>query len=489
MENAEYILKALIENLQEGIHIVDNEGKTIYYNNSMGEVEGLKPSEVLGKKVNEYLKGVEDNSSTLMNVLKNKKKIMDVVQRYKGKNNKSITTINTTIPVIKEGKVIGAVEISKDMTVLRELNEKVCMLQDPNPRYSKNFSFSDISGNTEGIKKAIEKAKKASKTSASVLIYGETGCGKEIFAQSIHYGGIRKDKPFIAINCAAIPHLLLEGMLFGTVKGSFTGAENKKGLFEEATGGTILLDEVNSMEPSLQSKLLRVLQDGYIRPVGSSKLVDIDVRIIASLNDEPEKLMEEGKLRKDFYYRLSVIRINIPPLRERKEDINILIESFISYYNKILNKEIKYIDNEVLESFLSYQWPGNIRELKNVIESAMILSDNESILTKEYFDYRIMKIHDLEKIKLQEVMESEKEIKSKEMENVIELKKEKNDCIKDALKYMSLEVYLDNVEKQFIVDALNENNYNISEASRALKMSRQNIQHKMKKYGLEKNKK
>ena len=319
--NAENILGCLLENLEEGIHVIDCEGRTIYYNSVMGKVEGVEPIEVIGKKVNEYLEDVKDDESTLMNVLKSGEKIVDLIQHYGNGYKKKVTTINTTIPVTLENKVTAVIEIAKDMTQLKELTENICKLQNLDKKLNTHYIFSDIYGENPVMKNIIEKAQKASMSSSSVLLYAETGSGKEVFSQSIHYCGIRKDKPFIPINCAAIPALLLEGMLFGTEKGSFTGAENKKGLFEEANHGTILLDEVNSLEPYLQSKLLRVLQDGYIRPIGSTKSIYIDVRIIATLNEEPQKLIESGKLRKDFYYRLSVLRIDIPPLRERKEDI------------------------------------------------------------------------------------------------------------------------------------------------------------------------
>jgi arginine utilization regulatory protein len=289
-----------------------------------------------------------------------------------------------------------------------------------------------------------------------VLIYAETGSGKEVISQSIHYSGVRKDRPFIPINCAAIPAALLEGMLFGTEKGSFTGAENKKGLFEEANHGTILLDEVNSMEPYLQSKLLRVLQDGYIRPIGSNKIIDIDVRIIATLNEDPEKLIESGKLRKDFYYRLSVIRINIPPLRERKEDIPILVENFIENYNRILGKNIQGIDDSVMKRFSEYSWPGNIRELKNVIESAINMSDNNDILTHRHFDVKPLS----------------------------EVYREVNNFNIDENGNLDLEKYMENIEKEIIEKALIKNKYNITKTSKQLNISRQNLQYKIKKYNM-----
>ena len=249
--NAERILGCLLENLDEGIQVIDCDGKTIYYNSAMGKVEGVELNEVIGKKVNEYLEDVKDDESTLMNVLKSGEKIVDLIQHYGNGYKKKVTTINTTLPVTLDNKVIAVIEIAKDMTQLKELTENICKLQNLDKKLNRHYTFSDIYSYNPIMKSIIEKAKKASMSSSSVLLYAETGSGKEVFSQSIHYCGLRKDKPFIPINCAAIPALLLEGMLFGTEKGGFTGAENKKGLFEEANHGTILLDEVNSLEPYL----------------------------------------------------------------------------------------------------------------------------------------------------------------------------------------------------------------------------------------------
>ena len=443
----------MIENLEEGIHIVDSDGNTIYYNNTMTGIEGLKLQDVIGKKVTEYLKGVEGESSTLMNALKRNKKYTDIIQQYSSKTGKKIVTINTTIPINCNGQVIAAVEISKDLTRLKELNEKICKLQPLVSTHNAYYSFSDITGNSVCLKKAVNIAVKASLSNSPVLIYGETGCGKELFAQSIYSEGIRKNKPFITINCAAIPGALLEGMLFGTIKGSFTGAENKKGLFEEANGGTIMLDEINSMEPALQSKLLRALQDGYIRPLGSNKTIDVNVRIIATLNEDPDTLIKQGRLRKDFYYRLSVMKIDIPPLRERKDDIPELCKEFLNYYNKMLGKNVHEIEPCVMDCFGEYDWPGNVRELKNVIESAMNLCDDSSMLTKEYFDPKI-------------------------------IKKNKKNLKPFDFKAQSLDEYISTVEKNIIENKLKENGYNITKTSKSLKISRQDLQYKIKKYNL-----
>lgn len=450
--NAEKILEALLENLEEGIQVVDGEGRTIYYNKAMGKVEGVELSEVLGKKVSEYLEDVKEDESTLMNVLKSGKKIAGLIQHYGNGYKKKVTTINTTVPVTVDDKVIAVIEIAKDMTQLKELTESLFKLQNLDKKVDRHYTFNDIYGDNSMMKVAIEKAKKASMSSSSVLLYAETGSGKEVFSQSIHYGGIRKDKPFIPINCAAIPALLLEGMLFGTEKGGFTGAENKKGLFEEANHGTILLDEVNSLEPYLQSKLLRVLQEGYIRPIGGTKNIDIDVRIIATLNEEPEKLIESGKLRKDFYYRLCVLRINIPPLRERKDDIPIFVEKLIEKYNKILGKNIRGIDEAVMNKLQLYNWPGNIRELTNVIESAINMGDNNSILTEKHFDFRIG---------------------NEKPSSIVDIVP-KDDGTFD------LEEYVCDVEKTIIEKTLKKNKYNVSKTARELGLSRQKLQYKIK---------
>ncbi|WP_342590186.1 sigma-54 interaction domain-containing protein [Clostridium muellerianum] len=451
------ILECLLENLDEGIQVVDSTGKTIYYNQVMSKVEGINPSEVLGKRVNEYLCDVKEDTSTLMRVLKNGKKIVDLIQQYSNEYKKKVTTINTTVPVECNGKNIAAIEISKDMTRLKELTECIYKLQKNDVKVKKSFTFRDIITCSVKMKEVVEKAKRSSLSNSSVLIYAETGAGKEVMAQSIHYGGIRNNKPFIPINCAAIPAALLEGMLFGTTKGSFTGAENRKGLFEEANHGTILLDEINSMEPYLQSKLLRVLQDGYIRPIGSNKTIDIDVRIIATLNEEPEELIKAGKLRKDFYYRLSVIKLRIPPLRERKEDIPILANKFLKEYNDIMGKNIEKIHEDLMERFLKYSWPGNIRELKNVIESAVNMADDSSILNCNNFESKIF---------------------NKSISGLYE------SFSIDNCEKIDLEKYIGSIEKNVIEKVLKKNNYNVSKTSRQLNISRQNLQYKLKKHNI-----
>ena len=269
---------------------------------------------------------------------------------------------------------MAAIEVAKDITDIRRMSDTLLELQKEKttpPEQRKNtikrYTFDDIHGKNEDFQIALNRARKAAETDASVFIYGETGTGKELFAQSIHYGGKRHNKPFLAQNCAAIPESLLEGLLFGTSKGSFTGAVDREGLFEQANGGTLLLDEISAMPYDLQSKLLRVLQESYIRRVGGMKDIPINVRIIATVNEPPEDLIAQGKLRSDLYYRLNVVNLQIPALRERLDDVQVLAESFLEKFNKRYNKEMWMISDGALKKLKSHDYPGNVRELQNIM--------------------------------------------------------------------------------------------------------------------------
>lgn len=245
----------------------------------------------------------------------------------------------------------------------------------------RHYTFDSIIGSNASFLHTIARAKMASKNSAPVLIQGETGTGKELIAQSIHYGGERQKEPFLAQNCAALPYGLVEGILFGTREGGFTGAIDRKGIFEQANYGTLLLDEINALPYDLQGRLLRVLQEDYVRPVGGTYDIPVDVRIIATLNEEPEYLIRKGRLRKDLFYRLNVIPIRVPPLRERKEDILPLAEAFIKKYNDKYHKAVKGISKDGLQDLMEYDYPGNIRELENLIMSAISMSEETDVLT------------------------------------------------------------------------------------------------------------
>jgi transcriptional regulator with PAS, ATPase and Fis domain len=249
------------------------------------------------------------------------------------------------------------------------------------------YNFDDIIGNSESIQRTKTVARYVSQGISSVLIFGETGTGKELFAQAIHNASLRSDKPFIAINCGAVPPSLIEGNLFGYVEGSFTGAKKggSAGIFESANGGTVFLDEISEMEWDLQARLLRVLQEQEVTRLGSSKPIRVNVRIISSTNRNLKRLVEEKKFREDLFYRLNVVELKVPPLKERHDDIQPLTRCFLEKYNRILGRMVEDISAEVLDIFCRHEWPGNVRELQNCIESALnIIEPHEHILQKRH---------------------------------------------------------------------------------------------------------
>lgn len=304
----------------------------------------------------------------------------------------------------------------------------------------KMYSFEDILGVSEEIKKVKEFARRACKTSSSVFIYGETGTGKEMMAQAIHNESDRSKKPFIAQNCAAIPENMLESIFFGVKKGSFTGAAEAEGILEAADGGTLYLDELNLMELSFQGKLLRVIQEGELRRIGENRTRKIDVRIIASVSEEPEVLIRSNRLRKDLFYRLNVIRIDIPALNDRKEDIPVLVESFIKKHNRKALTDIDGIDDKALELVMKKYYEGNVRELEHLIEGAIILKRKG-----------ILEVEDLN------------------------MKRNFHMPLRDKLRA---------AEEKYIREALIICGYNISKASNFLDIPRQTLQYKMNKYNI-----
>lgn len=310
----------------------------------------------------------------------------------------------------------------------------------------KHAAFETIVTNDTRFKQTKELAQKVAPTDANVLIYGETGTGKELFVQAIHEASKRKNKPFIAQNCAALPESLLESLLFGTTKGSYTGAIERAGLFELVDGGTLFLDELNSMPLDLQAKMLRVLEDGVIRRIGDNKTRKVDVRVITAMNQPPEICLRENKIRTDLYYRLNVFSLYIPPLRERTEDVLLLASYFLKEYNKSYKKGVLQIDEEAKDRLQAYQWPGNVRELKHTIEHAVIIAEGNT-LTANCLPRTFRK------------------------EN---LPKKKS--------ILPLREALHQTEKELIDQALIETEGNILQAAKMLGIPRQTLQYKLSKY-------
>ncbi|MGX4599377.1 sigma-54 interaction domain-containing protein [Faecalimicrobium sp. JNUCC 81] len=453
------VIEKIIESIDEGVHFIDKNYKTIIYNDSMAKLEQMDKEEVLKKPFTDIARTMEIKNSTLLKVLKSKTSIKNNVQIYLNKDGKEITTINTTIPIIVEDELVGALEISKDMTQIQTLSKQILKLEETKGNnIEKNkkifYKFDDFIGESDCIKKSLNISKKASKSDATVLIYGETGTGKELISQSIHYDSKRAKYPFIAQNCAALPESLLEGILFGTVKGGFTGAVDRPGLFEQANKGTLLLDEINSMPLQLQAKLLRVLQEGYVRRVGGTKDIPVDVRVIATTNENPQYILNEGKLRKDLYYRLNVIYIQIPPLRERGEDIILLANKFIEKYNQKLDKSVKGIVDRGKKMLRNHYWQGNVRELENTIYSSMSMMDEEELLSEDIININ--------------------EYKTNTAENMYVI----------DVEARPLDWIVADIEERYINEALDKSNDNVTKAAAILGLCRQNLQYKMKKYNI-----
>lgn len=455
-------MQNILHEIEEGIHIVDREGITVIYNQAMEKIEGLEAESVIGKHLLEVFPDWTKENSTLLMAMSYERPIQKQMQNYLNLKGKKITTMNTTFPILSDGVLIGAVEIAKNLTSMNSMSDQILELQSKLTGTQKNkfsvkklYTFDTIIGKNKLLLDAIKIARRAAVTTSSVLIEGETGTGKELIAQSIHSDSDRWNKPFIAQNCAALPPTLLESILFGTTKGSFTGAHDRAGLFEQSSGGTLFLDEINSLSLDLQAKLLRVLQEGYVRRLGGREDIKIDVRIIAATNEDPLVLMQNHSFRKDLYYRLNVISIKIPPLKDRSDDIPFLVDHFLRYYNEKLHKDVWMIATELQEAFKGYQWPGNIRELQNFIESAMNMISDEHVINMEHLPSHV--------------------------ENLLKLKKQ-TEQLPRFEGYGDLNTYLEEIEKGILTDVLQATNNNISKASELLGISRQNLQYKMKKY-------
>lgn len=452
IQNRERIIHHILETIDEGIHAVDEKGITVFYNEIAAFHDGLKVDEVVGKHIFDVFPSLSEETSTLLKAIKTKKPIYHHSQTYINVKGEKIETVNTSLPILSEDKVIGAVEIAKDYSAIKRLTERLADLQkqvhSPPKAEGSNgtrYVLDDIITASKNLLMIKALVKKAAITSSNVLIYGETGTGKELIVQAIHNESQRRVAPFIAQNCAALPEALLESLLFGTAKGSYTGAVDRPGLFELSHGGTLFLDELQSMPLNLQAKLLRVIDDGTIRRIGSSHSITVDVRVIAAMNISPEKCLAEGKMREDLYFRLNVFGINLPPLRERPLDLPLLISYFIKKYNHEFQKRVAALSDEAQVLLKHHHWPGNVRELKHCIEFAMNMCDGNRIKTDHLPPYLL----------------------------------KKEDTSKEA---HSLHEKMSMMEKEIIQQALVQGEGNILKTAKLLQIPRQTLQYKVKKY-------
>lgn len=379
------IYEKILEISDDGFLIVDREGTIIEMNKAYLEYLGLQKNNVLGKHVTDIIL-----NSKLQEITKTGREDVNVVHKLASGQtpSKDKYVIVTRAPVSDGENVIAAVGQIKFTRNALDIAAKLKAMDDEVQYYRKEleryvgskYSFQSMIGESGPFNEAIRIARKAAKSDMSVLLTGETGTGKEVFANAIHYASERKNRPIIRINCAAIPAELMESELFGYAEGSFTGAVKggKKGKFELANGGTVFLDEIGDMPLTMQAKLLRVLQEKELEKVGSSETIPVDVRIISATNHNLEDMVRNGTFREDLYYRLNVIRVEIPPLRERFDDIGLFVEAFLADLNEKYETEVT-ISPDALKVLKQYKWPGNIRELKNVVDRSYSLVDDSII--------------------------------------------------------------------------------------------------------------
>ncbi|SHH67850.1 PAS domain S-box-containing protein [Caloranaerobacter azorensis DSM 13643] len=446
------ILNTILDVLNERVVVVDEKGIIIMMSKAYKEFIGCENPE--GKHVTEVIE------NTRMHIIL-KTGVMEIGEIQEVQGNKMVSM---RIPIKRNGKVIGAVGkvMFKDVSDLVTLTNKVNRLEQELEYYKRElnkertakYSFKDIIGSSASIQAVKELAMKVAKTDSNVLITGESGTGKELFAHAIHNASKRYLGPFIRINCAAIPEELLESELFGYEEGAFTGARKggKKGKFELANGGTILLDEIGDMSIKMQAKLLRVLQEKEIERLGGDVVRNIDVRIIASTNKDLEMLVRQGLFREDLYFRLNVMSIKIPPLRERKEDISILAKKLLVKVSSKLGKYVEGISNDAIKCLESYDWPGNIRELENVIERAINLLDSDLIIKPEHLPEKITK----------------------------------NKTKKYFYEGKGLKNIIEEIEKEIILKCLEENDWNKNKVAKILGISRVGLYKKIERYNLNK---
>lgn len=363
LKQTQSLLEAIINSSDDAISVVDEHGIGLMINPAYTRLTGLKEEEVIGKPADT---DISEGESMHMKVLKTGKAVRGVSMKV-GKQRKDVLV--NVAPVFVDGNLKGSVGIIHDKSEIKQLSAELDRARRIIRTLEAKYTFEEIIGESEPMRVVIEQAKKAASIPVTVLLRGESGTGKELFAHAIHHESSRRFNQFIRVNCAALSSQLLESELFGYEEGAFTGAKRggKKGLFEEASGGTLFLDEIGEMPLETQSKLLRVLQEKEIVRVGGTQSIPVDVRVIAATNVNLEQAIQDGTFREDLYYRINVMPINIPPLRQRIADIPLLTEHFVQKFNLEYGRQIKTVSSRALDDLKTYTWPGNVRELENVI--------------------------------------------------------------------------------------------------------------------------
>jgi arginine utilization regulatory protein len=453
----------IFDSIEEGVIVTDRNGKIIFYNSEMAKLEELLSEYVVGKYLTEVYDAVTLESSEHLSVVLTGEPVLEKHKTYFTNQGKEVNIVASTYPVLEDNEVIAVYSVCKNITKFKELLTKALQGQDQiglDGRQRDNgtrYTFESINYISPVMEELVVSAKKAAAADGFILVFGETGTGKELLVQAIHNHSARQKEPFVAINCAAIPETLLESILFGTTKGAFTGAVESKGLFQQAGNGTLFLDELNSLNSALQAKLLRVLQEKMLRRVGGTTEIPVHCRVISSTNLDPWESVNNGILRKDLFYRLAVITLYVPPLKDRQEDIEALIHYFMNKYQRIYGLRNILMSDKLKKVFMSYPWPGNVRELEHIIESALNMLDGRKVITIDHLPHYL---------------------KSKFLSrdgSISEFYKKGSGTLAHVLR---------ETEKQVLREALKSHSGNITKAADSIGIARQNLQYRMKKLGI-----
>jgi len=440
----EHRLKLILDNLDIGVFTVNRGGYITSFNSMAETITGYQRQEIVGQH-HAKLTGCDRPGETcsLGESISSGKTLANLHRRLFTKDGRNLPVRANFMALRNEaGQTIGGLETFQDLSLIQQLNRAI----------SNKYTFADMIGKDGVMQQIFEILPVVAESEANVLVEGPTGTGKDLLAKIIHNASQRRDKPFVKVNCAALPDNLLESEMFGYVKGAFTGADkDKPGRFQEADGGSIFLDEIGDMPLALQAKLLRVLEDREFYPLGGRKLCRVDVRIMSATNQILENLVKEKRFREDLFYRLNVMRLELPPLKERRGDISLLINNFIKKYNVTKETTVSKIAEDAMDILLNYDYPGNIRELENIIEHACVLCRGEVIERRHLPMY------------LQKARGS--------LEGEIISRPEPTES-RDAW------------ERERLVDALKEHSWHRQKAAQALGMDRTTLWRKMKKYNI-----